>query len=306
MGEEITFIDQVRESKRTRVMGEPLLDLPVSKKSERLLLPSMLGANQQETGQPSFDMTHFEWELLPTRDPFDLSFNEFLRLSPDESEEMLRKANNLCESLIQDAWSNGYRQVILCKSKIIFKTCDEEPISANKVEQLAKKYNSACYVFSAPDIVEESIWTPICGEDSYPTIKIFLGSEDAADKEIVNNSSPILADLDTGNPHYKIFDASLFSQELQKFSAFELREGVHLGCNYSYFSKRVKICVQDINGKINSFVCPVRMVRNWTRCAVIQVSPKRIGYVGRDLLRVLRMRLKIDAISSTTQILDVS
>lgn len=304
MRDEITFIDQVRESKRIRVIGEQLSDLLVLKKSERL--PSMLLTNQQERSKSSFDLTHFGWELLPTRNPFDLSFSEFLRLSPDESEEMLKKANDLCKSLIQDAWSNGYRQVILCKNEVIFKTHDDEPVSASKVKQLAKKRNSACYVFSAPDIVEESTWTPISGDDSYPTIKIFLGSENTADKDIIEKSSPVFADLDTGNPHYKMFNVNLFSQELQKFTPFELRQGMHLGCDYSYFNKRVKICVQDINGNINSFVCLVRMVRDWDRCAVVQISPKRTGYVGRDLLRALRVRLKIDPLHSTTQILDVS
>jgi len=261
--------------------------------------------DQQKTNRLRLDMA-LEWELIPAKNPFDLSFNEFLRLSPDETKEMLSKAHELGEALIQDAWNCGYRQVILCQNKIVFKTKEDEPIPSGTVEKLSKKHNKACYVFSAPDIVEESNWTPISGEDAYPTIKIFVGSEDVADKWLVENASPILADLDTGNPHYKIFDAGLFSQEMQSLGPFELREGTHLGDNYYYFNKRVKICVQDVGGNIKSTICLIRMVRDWSRCAVVQISPKRTAYVGRDLLRALRIRLKIDALSSTSQILDVS
>ena len=95
-------------------------------------------------------------KLILTTDPFDLSFARFEKLNPNESEELLKKAHELCIKLIKDAWSSGYRQIVLCNKKIVFKSSNEEAITGDVIKRLAKKYNKACYVFSAPDVVEES------------------------------------------------------------------------------------------------------------------------------------------------------
>jgi len=301
-----TITDQIRESRRVRILGDFPQDLLTPSKTEYCFPRIFLSEKQRKTDKASIDLPFLTWELIPSKNPFDLSFSEFQGLSLNESEELVKTVYELCKDLIRDAWATGYRQIVICDRKVIYKTLDDEPIAVEKIKELAKEYDKACYVFSAPDIVEESIWTPITGDDSYPTLKLYIGLEGTDEKEIIKECSPILADLDTGNPSLKVFNANLLNQELAIFSPFEMREGEHLGCNYSYYQKHVKICVQDVNGNVRSVVCYTRMIRNWDRCALLQSSPNRTGFVGRDLLRALRIRLKIDPLKNTTQILDVS
>jgi hypothetical protein len=292
----------IGESKYRKRFGEFFPE----QKTEHSFLPVFLSENKERINNHFVDASFLGWELIPSKDPFNLSFAEFQILSLNESEELIKIVFELCKDLINDAWTNGYRQIIICDKKIIFRTELNEPISAKKVEELAKKQNKACYVFSAPDTVEESVWAPVENGDAYPTIKLYLGPEQATEKGIVNNITPVCPDFDTGNPDYKIFDANILHQELQKFNPFELRVGTHLGCTYSYYLKEAKICIKDIEGNLNSHVCPIRLVRDWAGCAVLQASPKRTGYVGRDLLRALKVRLKIDFLANSTKILNVS
>jgi len=248
-------------------------------------------------------------EFVPrerARSPFSLSLREFRSLELDEAKELLRRVYGLCKDLLEEAWKKGFRQVVICDGKVIFESKDIEDIPNETVERLAKEYDKACYVFSAPDAVEESDWTPLGDDDFYPTLGVYLGTEDLEESEIIKSFPPIYADLDTGNPSYKIFNAKRLAEQLTRFIPTQMRQGVHLGRAYIYFSKKVKICVQDISGNATSFTYSVRLVKDWDDCALLQASPNREGFIGRDVLRDLRIRLKLDPIEKVTQILDVS
>jgi len=306
MSSELTFEDQIRESKRVRVWGEFPQDLLVEKSErDQISIPlNSLSAKQQENTLTS-DIPSIRWELISAKNPFALSFEDFINLGLIESEELLKIVHDSCKDLLKEAWRNGYRQAVICNRKIVFQTTKTDDIS-DEVERLAKKYDKACYVFSAPDVIEESAWTPISGDDFYPTLSVYIGTEDSDEKNIIEKSSPICADLDTGNPFYKIFNANQLVKPLTDFTPLQMRSGEHLGRSYTYYNKRVKICVKDTKGNINSITCNVRLVRHWDGCALLQTSPNRVGFIGRDILRDLRIRLKLDSIEKTTQILDVS
>jgi len=306
MSSELTFEDQIRESRRVRVWGEfPQELLAGRSEREQTFIPlDSLSAKQKENTLTS-DIPSIRWELISAKNPFALSFKDFINLGLNESEELLKIVYDSCKDLLEEAWRSGSRQAVICDGKIVFQTTDIDDIS-NEVERLAKKHDKACYVFSAPDVIEESTWTPISGDDFYPTLRVYLGTEDSDEKEIVEKSSSIYADLDTGNPFYKIFNANQLAEPLTDVTPLQMRSGEHLGCSYTYYNKRVKICVKDINGNVNSIVCNVRLVRHWDGCALLQTSPNRVGFIGRDILRDLRIRLKFDPIEKATQILDVS
>ena len=311
MSNVLTFEDQIRESKRTRVWGEFPQDwVPSTSEREQVIIPlDSLSEIQQQKGTITVDIPPITWELIPPKDPFSISSEDFFSLEddPDKATELLSRAGDLCKDLLEDAWKKGIQQAVICDGTIIFESREIDGISNEKVEQLIKEYGKACYVFSAPDIIEESVWTPITSDDSYPTLCIYLGTEESDKKDIVKNNPPIYADLDTGNPSLKIFDANQLVESLRKFKPYHMREAKHFDQRYIYFRKKVKMCVMDINSKINSIAYDdVRVVRNWQGCAVLQVSPNRTGFVGRDVLRDLRIRIKLDPIEKTTQILDVS
>jgi len=238
--------------------------------------------------------------------PFSLSLREFRSLELDEVKKLLRRVYDLCEDLLEEAWENGFRQIVICDGKVIFESKDIEDIPNETIEQLAKEHDKACYVFSAPDVVEESAWTSVGHGDFYPTLCVYLGTEDLEESEIIKSFSPIYADLDTGNPSYKIFNAKRLAEQLTRFTPTQMRQGFHLNQAYIYFCQRVKMCVQDVGGNIASFIYNVRLVEDWDGCALLQASPNREGFVGRDVLCNLRIRLKLDSIEKITQILDVS
>jgi hypothetical protein len=167
--------------------------------------------------------------------------------------------------------------------------------------ELAKKYNKACYVFSTSEMVEESAWTPINEDDDYPTIGIYCGAVDSEESEIVKNFPVINADFDTGNPVYKVFDANQLPESVASFLP-PLRHDTHLGRHYPYYQKTVKLCVEDSEGKIHSVVRDIRLVKDWTGSALLQVSPNRVGFVGRDLVRDLKIKVELDPVRKTTQI----
>jgi hypothetical protein len=85
--------------------------------------------------------------------------------------------------------------------KIIYETKALDDIPNEVVMALAKERNRACYVFSAPDIVEELAWTPTMPPfDDYPTIALYLGGEKSDEIKIDDNGvfTKINSDFDTG------------------------------------------------------------------------------------------------------------
>jgi hypothetical protein len=271
-------------------------------------LPFLSGSlyDVQKEATTTVDLPPINWELVLAKDPFSLSYEQFVNLELNEAEDLIKTVYDSCRSLIEKTWKEGYRHAVICGGKIVHKTADVKDLPEELVKKLGKKYDKACFVFSAPDIVEDSAWTPISTSDSYPTLRVYIGEEDSDEKEIVEKTPPIMADLDTGNPFYKIFDGNQFSTLVDSFSPFELRVGEHLGRSYTYYNKRLKICVMDNQGNVNSTVSLIRLVRNWAGCALLQASPNRVGFLGRDILRDLRIRIKLDPLKKVTQILDVS
>ena len=299
--------NQVRESRRgPRILGEfPIISIPSISEGEAISTQiETLYAHQSKTS--AFPIPSIQnWKFVLPQDPFSISLTDFLSLGLDEANDILTRVYDLCKDVLEEAWKRGIRQAVICDGDIVFKSTDVDDIPNETIEQIAKKYNKACYVFSAPDEVEESPWTPVYGDDFYPTLLVYLGAENSDEPEIVKGS-PIHADFDTGNPTYKVFDANQLAEPLTRFTPLQMRRGMHLGRAYTYFPKKVKMCVRDRNGNISSFVCDVRLVKDWAGSALLQTSPNRVGFIGRDVLRGLRIRLELDPIKKTTRIIDVS
>jgi len=248
------------------------------------------------------------WVYTPTQDPFSLSFAEYSRLSYREALELQNEVCKAKSNLLNDAWRRGKRQIVICDGKIVYETESLEDIPNDKIMELAKTYDKACFVFSAPDIVEESAWILVDEEDYYPTIPLYLGTEDL-DESHITQTRQIAADFDTGNPIYKIFDANQLPEPLSSFTP-PVRTGTHLGRNYMYFQKHAKICVKDMSGKVHSILRDVRLVKDWKGCAMMCGSgyafPNRTGYVGRDLLRDLEIKIELDPITRISRIDGIS
>lgn len=116
-------------------------------------------ANSLSNNIPEFTLVGWKYQeedLADNNDdPFALTFDQFLNLHLDQAVKMQKKAYDLCKDVLFDAWKKGFRQVVICDKKIIYRNTSNEDISTEIVEQLAKQHNKACYVFSSPDMVEE-------------------------------------------------------------------------------------------------------------------------------------------------------
>jgi|GEM_PF-6402170 len=297
---------QMQKSRFAKIWEVSIQAWPMSPMERAPVIIPTNPLTEIQRGATTADLPHVKWELLPSKDPFSLSFTEFISLELNETEELLKRVYDSCKYILEGAWKEGAQQVMICEGEIVLRSKEVDGIPPEDIERIAKEKDKACYVFSAPDFVEESVWTSIDNDDSYPTLQVYLGTEDLDDNEIVEKSSPVYADLDTGNPYLKVFDANQFSEPLTRFSSLQMRSGVHLNRNYTYYNKRVKMCVKDANGNINSITCIVRFIRDWVGCALLQASPNRTGFIGRDVLRDLRIKLKLDSTKKTTKILDVS
>jgi len=304
----ITLEEQIQESIRgPGIVGEFPKYIFSTTEQELDITPE-----QQYEGSipkiPSLENWQFSYPKEKGYNPFSLSLEEFRGLKSNKVKELLREVYDLCRNLLEEAWERGVQHVIICDGKVVYESRENQDISNKTVEQLLKKHNKPCYVFSAPDIVEESNWTPVGDNDNdfYPSLHLYLGTEDTEESEIVKNTPAVCADLDTGNPYYKIFNAEQLDPTLTRFRPIHIRQGTHLGQSYTYFTERLKICVKDIMGNIKSSIYNVRIVEDWANCALLQTSPNRQGFIGRDILLDLGIKLKLDASKRITQILDVA
>ncbi len=244
------------------------------------------------------------WQYEPPN-PFGISLAEFRRLRYERITSLRKEVRRLCSEQIENAWKRGKRQVVVADGKIIFETEELEDMPNEKIHALAEEHRKPCYAFVAPDFVEESGWTMVDSEDHYPTLGLYLGPEDS-DESKLGSFYRIEADFDTGNANLKAFDANKLGGNLSKFDALDLRETEHHGKPYTFYQKKVKICVKDESGTIRSIVTRVRLIKEWEGCGLLQFSPNRSAFVGRDMLRLLQIKAELDPTKKVTRVYGIS
>ncbi|MFI5405341.1 MAG: hypothetical protein ACHQ1D_02380 [Nitrososphaerales archaeon] len=306
------YEEQVKESGRgPRIIGE-IPSIPISHLNQNF------SNNNVAFGQSSISTFNMisspkqiegmfiigQWEPQITRTPFELSFNEFSTLHYAEMMKLQDEAYKSCNTLLADAWARGKRQVIICDKRIVYETESDADLPNSFVEQIARQHDKACYVFVSPDIVEECQWSLIDSNDHYPTLSVYIGDPNLDSSKIDKEFTNINADFDTGNPKYKIFPSESFPSSLVPVPRFGLRNTNHLAKHYYYFDKDLQICVRSTGGIIHSVTCPVRIVTDWNNGALLQANPNRLGFVGRDLIRQLMIKIELDPIKNTTRIME--
>lgn len=93
-----------------------------------------------------------------TTAPFSLTFEEFLKLEFTDIKNLYSQVYDSFKDKLERAWKKGIRHIVICNDRIVKESDEIEHISDEEIKQLGQEYNSACYVFSAPDFVEESTW----------------------------------------------------------------------------------------------------------------------------------------------------
>ncbi|KPV64169.1 MAG: hypothetical protein AOA65_1054 [Candidatus Bathyarchaeota archaeon BA1] len=234
-------------------------------------------------------------------DPFNIPFDRFMELSLEEHRGLQENAYNVCKPLLMEAFNRrGARHVVICDSKILYETKDPVDISAELILELLRKLQKPCYVFTSEDMVEESPWFPLNAKDYYPTVRIHLGTYGWGNERVFGEGQRVDADFDTGNPFYKIFDDALGRKFLKHPEAYEVRLGRHIGFAYRFYVRKVKIGVKDVNGVRRCLETLARFVLSWEKSPLCLANPNRQGFLGRDLMLQLPLRLELDPIEKKT------
>ncbi|MFQ6074558.1 MAG: hypothetical protein ACE5Z5_00290 [Candidatus Bathyarchaeia archaeon] len=230
-------------------------------------------------------------------DPFDMPLTEFEELSFEEYSSMAERAYELCKEKIKETFGDeNVYHVVVCKGEVVYKSDDVAGVDSRVIKGLIAKMDSPCYVFSREDMVEETRWTRL-NDDYYPTIELNLGGKEWVDEDVVDRGREVLADFDTGNPYYIIFNEEISENIVPSPSPYETHRGVHLGEPYWYFPKEVKISVKDVEGAFRCKVMRVRFVRLWEKSPLLLANPKREGFVGRNLMLTFNFKITLDPLT---------
>lgn len=242
--------------------------------------------------------------LALARDPFDVPIEERDSLEVGKIVELydllFEKYGAAIEELLK---TTGARFLVLCDKRVILKSNDHEGPLNREVRALEKEYGKVCYVITK-DLVEESTWSILGGNDYYPTIKIFLGESGWTNEDVFDRGLRLTADFDTGNPNVAAFDSRKLAF-LKPVEAFEVRRALHLGRFYDYYSRTVKAGLQDVRGGRRCLLKASRSVLFWDRAErnpFLLANPSREAFVGRDLMMKFPFEITLSPLTRASTI----
>jgi hypothetical protein len=281
---------------QSRALGLELLILEPETMTPHLL-PSK---DQSKMG----DFIYIEqWRLTNVLDPFTISFDQFSKLNFADASRLQDAVYEKFSEKLQSYWRRGVRQVVVCDEDIVYETDSIIDIPNEKALSYGKEKNKAVYVFTAPDLVEESAWCPTMPPyDEYPTIPLFLGEETVDENKIDDPTlfANVVTDFDTGTSVARIFAWEVLTQGLKRYVP-PIRSTDHLGVKYDYFNRSAKILVRTVSQIVHSTASEIRVVPQWQGSALLQANPNRFGFVGRSIIGDLRVKLELDPVEKKTR-----
>jgi len=122
--------------------------------------------------------------------PFAVSFDEFVQLSVNEQRKLRHQALRENRDWIDQQLVEHYAEWILVIGGIVerYSASLDELLSKQEIYQIAEQKGFAPFVFVKDALVEEhnaSRWALIERDDYYPTVTIFVGAKNCADKQLL-------------------------------------------------------------------------------------------------------------------------
>ena len=245
-------------------------------------------------------------------DPFEVSFEEYLRLGLNDRVALTRRVKKLCEGAIKKSREDGYCWLLYCGSKESprVKIKDpEEVYDEERILQVASDLGAAPYPIFQPIRCEEIGWSSGCGNHSglmgYPTLTVeikdtrrefhfdtgneftLMSYEFLSDLGIVKPPASAPAPLDVNGTEVlivrKSFGAMLISQDEQTTKRIILHVNAVLDWETALHARK---CVADC--------------QHTEMTTIGQVCPYRQGLIGRNILRQEGMRIVFDTSSRRT------
>lgn len=230
-------------------------------------------------------------------DPFRYPLDRFRHLSDDEKATLVRRAAIIARDRVKrELRARGAAWLVLVGDDVAMAAADPWAIpSPEEVLRLGEPRGLVAYLFEAP-LIEElppsiSKWSPLRGDDHYPTVPIVLCPGGARE-------SSLIADLDTGS-YVTLLDADLVEEKASTWFT-----GEHLGDPFFWTITSVEIELGRSAGAPIRRQLPVRVVRDWKDSPFTRINPDRRALVGRDFLRGLGLSVVLRSADIETEVLD--
>lgn len=241
-------------------------------------------------------------EEIKTVDPFDVSLELVQSLSNDEYNSLVKRLYDK-----HGDWIRGKLQetnaglMVVCARRVIHTSEDEYDLSANEVaKEHEQKVGKPCYIIGRQPLIEEQAdWSDL-GErsylrdrDFYPTIEIRLGREGWDEEKLFKEGISISCDFDTGNANTSAFNEDI-CRDIVDEPGMRMSKP-HLTRMYIYNVRNMKVGIED-GRKRRSLTKPVEGVEDWENSdnPLKQINPQREGFVGRDLMLQLLIKVILD------------
>lgn len=195
--------------------------------------------------------------------------------------------------LLKKFFEEDIQWVMILEDEIIESSTPKNKISQRRIAEFSKKTDKFPLVFIRPPIIEECDWSNISRRkskiiDYYPTIQISVGSKKSHLKKITS-------DFDTGADKTHISD-----EIINSCSPFDpISEGFHFG-NYIFSEKKLVVALTDENGITKYKNVDIAIVHEWINSGFVKINPDRKALVGRDILAIFPLELKLLSKSKKT------
>jgi hypothetical protein len=240
------------------------------------------------------------------RNPFDLSFEEFEKLSEVEQSELRWQAFSLNKPWIDEQLQKHDAEWIVVvggKVEKFSSTLDDLP-TKSEIRKLGRGNGMTPFLFIREPLIEESAsvfnahsqWVGLKKSDFYPTIKMAISPLNNDEHDLESTCDWLTADLDTGSPASMVRETDITRMGINLDNEEETW-AVHLGQRYRYVTPQVQIAIQSESQGLKIGVFRPRVVYDWATGPFVQINPNRTALVGRNLL----LQLGIDILLKGTE-----
>lgn len=244
-------------------------------------------------------------EYLKSVDPFDIPLDKYRELvynkeySRVANRIIVERLHKLHGDLIKKGFKKaGAQSIVLCGGRVVYSSKKRYEPSDEEIRRMEEEMGKPCFVVTGEPLIEErSSWSYLDVEDYYPTIETYVGGIDWKDEDVFEKGVKVVCDFDTGNPEYMVLDEEVCRSVVEEVPI--RRIGYHLGIPYSYYPRSMRIGVTDGIRKrcLDKIVEGVDSWQDIESNPYRIANPKREGFVGRDLMLKLFLKITLDPLS---------
>jgi hypothetical protein len=144
------------------------------------------------------------------KNPFEMSYEEFEKLSEEEQDEVSWQAFSRNKAWIDEQLRKHRAEWIVViggKVEKFSSTLVDVPMQ-NEIRKMGMEKGLTPFLFIREPLIEESAfglathsqWAELEDDDFYPTVTIVVGKVDDDKSELENSGIRLVADIDTGSP----------------------------------------------------------------------------------------------------------